>query len=375
MAGKALPRLPLFALTGLLLAGPVCLAAPDKALSEITVDVEAEGRPVLEVLRKLERDHDLNYVVSDRVLERAGLVNVHLRRVSLEDALHAISAGCGLRLQIRGRIVILLPESTRAAVPAPVRGRRPLERRPEPDEAPTRPEARRPARPDDFSSRPAPDRSKNLARAVGEVLSVDVKTGHLQLDSDGLKVDFFAPTAKEIGDPSRAARMRSTLSRLQVGHKVALEYRRLKDRLIIESLVGGTKVRDNALAMIRRKRDSNEEGEGKSEPAPRRGKKRRGVTAPRNPLQAPESTTAIPDGVLTGTFVGFADDQARVKRGDGEIVSAYVPSGDPDLRAKIVTVLERLKPGARVFFMYEGIKGKMVLKSTGITEVKPGKKK
>jgi len=368
MAGKALPRLPLFALTGLLLAAPVCFAAPQKALSEITVDVEAEGRPVLEVLRKLERDHDLNYVVSDRVLERAGLVNVHLRQVSLEDALHAISAGCGLRLQIRGRIVILLPEATRAAVPAPVRGRRPVERRPEP-EAPTRR-----ARPKDFSSRPsAPERNKNLARAVGEVLSVDVKTGHLQLDSDGLKVDFYAPTAKEIGDASRAARMRSTLARLQVGHKVALEYRRLKSRLIIESLVGGTKVRDNALAMIRRKGDPNE-GE-KSEPAPRRGKKRRGVTAPRNPLQAPESTTAIPDGVLTGTFVDFAGDQARVKRGDGEIVNAYVPSDDPDLRAKIVTVLERLKPGARVFFMYEGVEGKMVLKSTGITEVKSGKKK
>jgi hypothetical protein len=371
MAGT-ISRLPLFALTGLLLTAPVCLAAPRKSLSEITVDVEAEGRPVLEVLRKLERDHELNYVVADRVLERAGLVNVHLRQVSLEDALHAISAACGLRLQIRGRIVILLPEATRAAVPAPVRGRRPLERRPEPE---ARREPRRKARPDDFAARPSEKRSnKNLARAVGEVLSVDVKKGHLQLDSDGLKVDFYAPTAAEAGDPSRAARMRSTLARLEVGHKVALEYRRLKSRLIIESLVGGTKVRDNALAMIRRKRGEGEEDDAKKERAPRRGKKRRGVTAKRNPLQAPESTGVVPDGVLTGTFVDYADEKARVKRGDGEVVSVYVPSDDADLRAKIVTVLERLKPGARVFFMYEGVDGKMILKSTGITEVKPGKK-
>lgn len=370
MAGSTLSRLPLFALTGLLLATPVCMAAPRKALSEITVDVQAEGRPVLEVLRKLERDHELNYVVAERVLEQAGLVNVHLRQVSLEDALHAISAACGLRLQIRGRIVILLPEARRAAVPAPVRGRRPVERRPAPE---PRRESAPKARPDDFSARPSPERGgKALARAVGEVLSVDVKTGRLQLDTDGLKVDFYAPTAKEIGDPSRAARMRSTLARLEVGHKVALEYRRLKSRLIIESLVGGTKVRDHALALVRRKRGA-EEGDAKKEPAPRRGKKRRGVTAKRNPLQAPESTAVIPDGVLTGTFVSYADDQAKVKRGDGEVVTVHVPSDDADLRAKIVTVLERLKPGARVFFMYEGVKGKMILKSTGITEVKPGK--
>lgn len=363
----SISRISVLALAGVLLAAPISLAAPRKALSETIIDIEAEGRPVLEVLHKLKRDHDLDYVVSQRVLERAGLVNVQLRQVSLEDALHAISAACGLRLQIRGRIVILLPEiQIQNTVPAPVRGRPLPARRPE---VRPRSQPERRTRPDDFSTRPN-TANKNLARAVGEVLSVDVKTGHLQLDSDGLKVDFYAPTAKEIGDPSRAARMRSTLARLQVGHKVALEYRRVKSRLIIQSLVGGTRVRDNALAMIRRKKGAKDD---KGAPPPRR-KKRRGVTGPRNPLQAPESTTAVPDGVLTGSFVDFEGERARVKRGDGEIVSVYVPAHDVDLRAKIILVLERLKPGARVFFLYEGLKGKMVLKSTGITEVKPTKK-
>ncbi|MBL4848780.1 MAG: hypothetical protein JKY65_24935 [Planctomycetes bacterium] len=351
------------AFLGVLLTAPACFAAPEKALSEVMVDVEADARPVQEVLRKLERDHGLNYVVAQRVLEKAGLVNVHLRRVSLEDALHAICTACGLKLQIRGRILILLPVGDSRPVPAPVR--RP---RTAPEQDTARPTAR-PVRSTDFSTRPTRARRKrtNLARAVGEVLSVDVKAGRLQLDTDGLKVDFYAPSINEVADPARAARMRSTLARLEVGHQVALEYQSLKGRLIIESLVGGTKVRVQGSGFVRRR----PAGSAKAKPVVRRNKKG-GVTGSRNPLQAPESTTAIPNGVLTGSFVDFAGERARVKRGDGEIVSVYVPSGgDADLRAKIVKVLEALKPGARVFFLYEGLNGRMILKSTGITEIKP----
>jgi hypothetical protein len=270
--------LPLALASLLLLAGPATFAAPDKPLNEVIVDVEADGRPVAEVLRKLERDHGLNYVVAQRVMEGAGLVNVHLRQVSLEDALHAICMACGLKLQVRGRILILLPVRGTQPVPAPVRRKR------APEDS-SRPKAR-PARADDFSTRPTRTgkRKESLARSVGEVLGVDVKTGRLQLDADGLKVDFYAPTAKEAGDPARAARMRSTLARLEVGHKVALEYQSVKGRLIIASLVGGTKVRDPGSSLARRKK-----GETPAKAAPRRGGTAR---SPRSTCPPMTSTSA-----------------------------------------------------------------------------------
>lgn len=347
------------------------IAAPDQPLSEVRVDVVAEKRPVQEVLRQLEREHGLNYVVSQQVLEQAGLVNVHLRDVPLEDALHAICAACGLKLQIRGRILILLPQVEERSVPAPVL-------RPEREEPQTRRPAV-PARPDDFgAARPrARSRQQEFARAVGEVVKIDLKKQLLFLDADGLKLEFCAPSAEEAGDPAQAARMRATLGRLEVGHKVALEYRVVKGRYLIENLVGGTKVRDNQLALLRPKegtgaRPSPAEPEAEeAKPMPPR-RPATGVTGPRNPNQAPEATGVIQDGVLAGKFLSYADEQAKVERGDGEVITVHLPT-DPDLRAKILLVLEGLEAGAKVYFMYEGHEGKLVLKSTGITPVTPQK--
>ena len=359
---------------GVLLGAPAS-AAPEQDLSAIRVDVLADKRPVEEVLRQLERDHGLNYVVSQQVLEQAGLVNVHLRDVPLEDALHAICAACGLKLQIRGRILILLPQSVEARQPAPVR-------RPEREEPPSRrPQIEvEPASPSEFSARPRPrTRAAEFARAVGEVTRVDLDKQVLYLDADGLKLEFHAPSAEDTGDPAQAARMRGTLGRLEVGHKVALEYRVVKGRYLIENLVGGTKVRDNQLALLRQKEgtgsrsipEGSEPDSKQPEPAPAR-RPPTGVSGPRNPNQAPEGAGAIPDGVLVGNFLSFEADQAKVERGDGEVVTVELPA-DSEQRAKIVKVLEGLEVGAKVYFIYEGREGKLVLKSTGITPVAPQK--
>ncbi|MGE0707904.1 MAG: hypothetical protein AB7N76_14410 [Planctomycetota bacterium] len=340
----------------LALVAPCAVARAGGPLSEVTVEVQEDSQPVRDVLRRLEAQHGLNYVVSEETLANAGTVTVHLKQVPLDDALHAICAACGLSLEIRGRILILLPrEGTRRAALPPVR------------DGVVPSEGQR-----DGGAKATPRSSLRVEsmRAVGEVLEVDRPNGRLRLSVDGLKRDFYLPEPRP-GEQAALARLEGAMARLAKGHRVALEYRREEHRAVIMNLVGGDKVRGKHEALAAR--PTSEGKDGKEEPAakpePKKGRlevegSKRGAGA----RTAPEGAGALPDGVLVGNFVSYAEGVVKVRRGDGEVISLGLIS-DPEQRAKTVATLEKLKPDAKVIFMLGEEGGQQVVKG-GITDAR-----
>ena len=95
-----------------LCCAPALWASPNQ-LSEIQVDVVEEAQPLRDVLDRLGQTHDLNYVVNEELLDQAGLVTVRLRGVPLDVALESICSACGLSLEIRGTVLVVLPKHQR----------------------------------------------------------------------------------------------------------------------------------------------------------------------------------------------------------------------------------------------------------------------
>lgn len=369
------PTLPLAALgLALILAAPAL--AQRAPLSETIVDVSADREPVRDVLRRLEGRHGLNYVVSEEVLANAGSVTVRLKQVPLEDALHAICAACGLSLEIRGRILVVLPRETRRLLPPVRKSKKDSSGS---DYVRRKGEGPSTERPPVRVRRPSPRASnskRELARAVGTVLEVDRKNRLLRIDADGLKRDFYFIPPEGAG-VAQTARLEGAMARLARGHRVALEYMREGGRSLVVSLVGGDEVRDRRLAVARKpptaggRGVTNKDDETAApEQAPRPKNKSR-IEGPSNPNTAPEGVN-IPDGVLAGRFVSYADEKVSVRRADGKVVSVALPK-DADRRAKILAVVETLDEGVKVYFIYGEEDGKKVIKDTGITEVKPSK--
>ncbi|HBP16736.1 MAG TPA: hypothetical protein DEA08_02945, partial [Planctomycetes bacterium] len=255
----------------LTLGGATPALAQRAPLSETMVDVSADREPVRDVLRRLEGRHGLNYVVSEEVLAGAGSVTVRLKQVPLEDALQAICAACGLSLEIRGRILVILPRETRRLLP-PVRKSGGSSLVPKKGESPSSVEApRRPAQPR-RPLRAANSGKRELARAVGTVIEVDRKNRLLRVDVDGLKRDFYFIPPEGSG-VAQTARLEGAMARLAKGHRVALEYCREGRRSLVVSLVGGDEVRDKRLAVARK---------------PARARGGRGVTNKDDETAAPE---------------------------------------------------------------------------------------
>jgi hypothetical protein len=337
-------------------AAPAMAGGP---LSEIVVDVQEDAQPVRDVLRRLESKHGLNYVVSEEVLARAGTVTVRLKKVPLEDALHAITSACGLTLEIRGTILILLPKaSLRPALPAVREGTFPKGR----DTARRKfvPDARRTPAARGKADRAPRASSQDLARAVGTVLEVDRTNRRLLLNASGLKRDFYLPDSLP-GNHAHLARLESALGHLVKGHRVALEYRRGKHKSFIVNLVGGDQVRDNRLAVSRRKKGAKND---KGVKAPGRSR----IEGRPNPKTAPEGVD-MPESVLAGRFLSYKDGVAKVKRGDGEVVEVSLPK-EAERAARVKAVLEVLEADSQVFFIYATEDGKLVVQDTGITEAK-----
>lgn len=334
----------------LFLAGPA-LATPD--LSEVRVDVNEDAQPVRDVLHRLETKHGLNYVVSEQVLAQAGTVTVHLKQVPLDDALQAICAACGLSLQIRGTILVMLPQ---AATPPPnlphaeegllKKGAR---REPLPPVAPdpAPPARERPTR------RPADDAGRMM---VGTVSQVDVKNGRLQLDTGGVKRDLFLPQDSDM----QSARLQLALRRMKPGFRVALLYHQDGARAVVTDLIGGDEVREPVVpgrgGPRRRSREL------RLDPAPR-AKQPQPKDRP-----APGSAQGATDGVLVGRLVRREGNQVLIKRGDGTVVSCDLPE-DEELRTKVESVLGPLKEGAKLYMTHEKKDGKIVL-TGGLSEIR-----
>lgn len=356
-------------LIGLLLAGTAApaLAAPNQ-LREVVVDVQAEGEPVRDVLRRLEREHGLNYVVSEAALAEAGAVTVRFKQVPLDFALEAICSAAGLSMEVRGPILVILPKpaDARPRLPEVDEGILPPgaaakrfvpERPPAPAAGPAEP--RRATGSTGAPARSPASRSsegQGDAMAVGDVLEVDLPNRRLQLRVDGLKRDFYLPPAEEVGPQNQTARLARALATLEQGNRVALLYRNeAPGRAEITNLIGGGKVTEPEAAFQPRR------------PVARRGGERP-PPAPASARTAPEAEQ-LPEGVLAGRFAGREGEEVKVVRGDGEVVTCLLPSAeDAERREKVIEVVDGLAKDARVFLTYEVIDGKLWIRDTGLTE-------
>jgi hypothetical protein len=192
------------------------------------------------------------------------------------------------------------------------------------------------------------------------VLEVDLPNRRLQLEVDGTKRDFYLPAEGTAGHKMQGPRLRGALATLKPGFRVALLYRSIERRSVITDLIGGGKVRhEPGWPHARRPR-------GTRQPPP----------PPQNPRTAPElpspETPSLLEGVLAGRFVGREGEEVRVRRADGKVVTCALPPADADgeRRARVLAVIDTIKEDGQVYLTYEERDGKLVIKDTGIVEVR-----
>lgn len=377
------------------------LAAPNQ-LSEVIVTVEEDDQPLVDVLRRLERAHGLNYVVAQDVLRQAGTVTVHLKQVPLDVALDSICAACGLSLEIRGPVLIIVP---RAGVPGGASGAAPapLPRVDEGVPSPALVEQARerqrtqPQAPPQAGAPAAPERvdEPDLAQAVGTLLEIDRTERRLVLRVDGLKRDFYLPEREDPTLPGlQIARLDQALESLKPGTRIAILYRRDAIRPVVTDLVGGAfsgtaEARQQELARHRRARERREAELARAqagdtapvatpqpvleEPAPAPGTVKVIPSGPAaGETAAPEGAApgaAGEEGILAGKFLGLEGDQLTLQRAsDGLKVTCWLPpESEGDRRKRVAQALGELEEGAKIYLTFELREGKRVVTNT-ITE-------
>lgn len=251
----------------------------EKSPTRTTVSLQAEGEPLLSVLKRLCLSHGYNFVADQAALERGGTVSLSLTNVSFEDALEAICDACGLEGKIRGLdahpIVIVRLKTGEGSDPRPRGGTdertavtRPAGNRfleglggsgqrptpPAPLPSPAAPSAapvstQTPAvavapAPVPAAPAPAPSSPPAGAGAIVVGLVVEVSNEGLQLkETSGDPRAFVVPPADT--DALRNERIVRGLSHLKKGDRVCLEYRSENGKLVILNLVGGGKPAEN----------------------------------------------------------------------------------------------------------------------------------
>lgn len=383
-----------FASLALAASALVAAAAPSQ-LSEIIVTVDEDEQPLAAVLKRLEEQHGLNYVVSQEVLKQAGTVTVHLKQVPLDVALEAICAGCGLRLEVRGPVLVIVPRGQDEPVLPRVDARIPeplVENR---RSDPAQPSAR--------------DDEADLAQAVGTLALVDGPNRRIQLQVEGVKRDFYLPSRDDTSLPGDlVSRLEQSLSTLKPGTRIALLYRRHPTHPVVTDLVGGAYASSQGAAERRRrprrkapaadvapvgtpaeskavelleqlKKEEAErlirEGAGPGEADADEGEKAapgsvKVVPAnPTGPATAPEGVGSVTDeGILGGQFVSLQGEEVRLTRSsDGKEVMCLLPldeTANQERRKRIAGVLSALQPGDKLFLVFQEIDGKRYIKDT-----------
>lgn len=393
---------------GLLGARPAG-AAPSQ-LSEVVVTVEEDEQPLMDVLRRLEQAHGLNYVISQEVVRRGGTVTVHLKQVPLDVALESICAACGLSLEIRGPVLVILPRPGAApeagvvprvesgvSRPALVEQAEQARLQAERDRA-----AGAPAQPGPGVAPPAPPpavrrEEPDLAQTVGTLLEIDRPERRLVLRVDGLKRDFFLPDREDPDMPGlQINRLEQSLDTLKPGTRIAILYRRDAIHPVVTDLVGGafsgtSEARQQELARQRRARERRAAadaaaigspsavlaGEPTAEPA-------EGAPAgtvkvlPAGPAasdnaapEGPAAGGAGEEGILAGKFLGLKGEEVLLQRAsDGERVSCFLPpESDAARRKRVQKTLGELEEGAKLYLTFELHDGQRIVTNT-ITEAR-----
>ena len=339
--------------------------ASPRDLAEVEVDVSEEGQPLRAVLERLEEAHGLNYVVSQRALDQAGPVTVRLRGVSLDVALEAICAACGLEVEFRGPVIVIVPReaggsSTDRRETTRNEPRRDglLAREPEPRTEPT-----------PRTTPELPDLGVSNRQAVGDVVEVDLEEGRLRMRASGALRDFYAPA--EAAEFAQAERLRAALARLRLGDRVALLYRRIDGRSVITDLVGGTRLSERP-AFDETPRERRGERAQPPQPTPEpetQPETQPDPAQPTTPEPTPEPTPvrrpAIleSEGVISGRFVERAGEEVVVRLDSGEEVVVYMPGreGNRERWDLLDEAIGGLRADARVLFVCESVEGRVVI--------------
>lgn len=333
-----------------LLAPPTL--AGGSPLSDITVDVQEDAQPIRDVLRRLEQKHGLNYVANEQVLDQAGTVTVRLKKVPLDSALEAICAACGLSLEIRGPILVIVPRTdARPPLPRVTEGLAPE------DDGRTR------------LPRPAAPRSEPQAlQAVGRLIEVDAEARRLQLRIDGAKVDFYLPDAGSGEDAAgQAARLETAMASLRPGTRVALLYKRAGNRSVVTDLIGGTDPRRGrrppAETPVEGEAPPAEPTEPAAPPAADDGARRL------TPVDGEKAAPPMPSGALVGRFVARDGETVKVRLPSEAVVELQLPpsDGSSDRRDRILAAIDTLRADDRIMLTYEEKQGVKVITNT-ITE-------
>lgn len=373
-------------------AAPGALAAPNQ-LSEVVVTVDEDAQPLVDVLRRLERKHGLNYVVSQEALQGAGTVTVHLKDVPLDVALESICSACGLALEIRGPVLVIVPKGAAGVgvvprldtgVPPPA-----LVEREQARQRGSKPDAEEP----------------DLSQADGKLLLVDRAERRLVLQVDGVKRDFYLPSQDDPLIPGmQVAALEQALGTLRPGARIVILYRRDPTRPVVTSLVGGaytgTQEARERERRARERRTKQAEGKGDAaavgtpatgpapvlettepaapaEPPPVPGEVK---VAPANPAAgrdaAPEigakgGAPTVEEGIVGGKFVSLEGEVITVERAsDGKPVTCLLPREDAskgDRRQRVQETLAGLAKGATLYLTYEEVEGQRYVTNT-ITE-------
>jgi hypothetical protein len=264
------------------LALVVALTAPalaqDAPREKKKVSIEADGVPLVTILRKLCTEQGINFVADTHVLERASAVTLSLKDVDFEEAIETMGDVCDLEVRLRGKIVTvrakvhdvpapkpLPPRTTSPLVLDPVAGPdapkpaptppkaapdtpKPIDTpKPATDAAKPAPDAPRPPTPPAPDAKPAtataaPAKPDGMGPAPGSAMGtvVDVAKDHLKLKERGGDTrDFYAPEVKN-DETLRGERILQALRGLKKGDLVALTFEvDDKGRASITNIIGG----------------------------------------------------------------------------------------------------------------------------------------
>ncbi|MEZ6185140.1 MAG: STN domain-containing protein [Planctomycetota bacterium] len=310
--------------------------AQAQQLSEVVVDVDEQEQKLIDVLRRLQQDHGLNYAVAHSTLEDAGLVSVSLKQVPLDVALESILAACNLNLEIRGTVLVILPRGVEPEHRLPVVSHGLPQERP--------PTENYPDAPADTA-----DSERALSEAIGTTLEVDGEDGRLRIRVDGVSRDFFLPK----GDALLSQRLKGSILRLKPGEPIHLLYEADGKRPVIRALIGGAyageETRRQAQARPERptkpRADSNVVG---SPSAETRAATPRSTATKRT--TAPEGDAELIEAPVVGKLVSVGDGAVKIKRADGEVLTCLMPSA-PEEREKCEAAFEGVKPGSQVILV------------------------
>jgi hypothetical protein len=220
-------------------------ANPSSAQDVPIVTIEAENKPLLDILKELGKTHGLNYVVSQKASEVAGAVHCRLKQIALDRAIQMLCAACNLEAEVQGHFVIIrVPvggQRARFNFPTGSRKRSPGEVKT--GVAGILKKAGAPVKSADAGREPVKKVVEKAAPAevsisVGRVLSITKQTVIIE-NEEGQKATFHLPKPGPVSS-GLIFKLKKAIETLRTGHRVVLTYTTSKSGIhVIQGVIGG----------------------------------------------------------------------------------------------------------------------------------------